>query len=107
MAEKTARRAKSAAKKAPPQGSTKKVTKKVTKKASKQSAKAQAAAEPQPPLVAAAEVHSIEARASVRDQIADDIARFLETGGAVEEVPKNFRADPPRRPENNYGRGSI
>ena len=35
------------------------------------------------------------------------VARFLNGGGRVEEVPKDFRADPPRRPENNYGRGSI
>ena len=108
MAEKTTRGAKSAAK-TPSQSATKKATEKATRKATKQVGKqtGKAQADTQPLLAAAAEVHSIEARSSVRDQLADDVARFLETGGAVVEVPKDFRADPPRRPENNYGRGSI
>ena len=79
-----------------------------TAKATKAARAADAAeAAEQPPLNSASEVHSVDARASVRDQLADDVARFLNGGGRVEEVPKDFRADPPRRPENNYGRGSI
>jgi len=83
--------------------------KRATRKATKAGKSAEAAGgkDSPAPLVATAEVHSVEARASVRDQIADDIERFLDAGGSVVEVPKDFRADPPRRPENNYGRGSI
>jgi hypothetical protein len=51
--------------------------------------------------------HSIEAREPVRSQIAADVEAFLAQGGAIKEVPRDFRADPPRRPESNYGRGSI
>ncbi len=59
------------------------------------------------PLSPDADVHSVSARSSVRSQLEQDVERFLEAGGCVEEVPRDFRADPPRRPENNYGRGSI
>ena len=52
-------------------------------------------------------VHSVEAREPARSEIASDVEKFLDEGGEIEEVPRNFRADPPRRPENNYGRGSI
>ena len=53
------------------------------------------------------DVHSVKAREPVRTEIASDVEKFLDKGGAIEKVPRNFRADPPRRPENNYGRGSI
>lgn len=56
---------------------------------------------------AAQDLYSPEAREEERSQIADDIERFLSTGGAVREIPRGERADPPRKPENNYGRGSI
>ena len=58
-------------------------------------------------LSATSEAHSVTTREPARNQRADDVERFLAKGGQIEEVPKNFRADPPRRPENNYGRGSI
>jgi hypothetical protein len=47
------------------------------------------------------------ARAAARDQLAADVEAFLKRGGAIMEVPKDFRADPPRKPQNNYGKGSI
>ncbi len=81
-------------------------TKRAASKLSRTAGKA-AGTDSQTPLSAAAEVHSVAARSSVRHQLADDVARFLDGGGSVEEVPVDFRADPPRRPENNYGRGSI
>jgi hypothetical protein len=43
----------------------------------------------------------------VRSQLAADVERFLQQGGRIQEVPVDFRADPPKRPESNYGRGSI
>ena len=48
-----------------------------------------------------------EARSEERDQPASDVERFLKSGGKVAEIPKGERADPPKKPENNYGRGSI
>lgn len=53
------------------------------------------------------EVYTPQARAEQRGQLADDVESFLQQGGSVNEVPKGERADPPRKPENNYGRGSI
>ncbi len=51
--------------------------------------------------------HSITARQGARSQLEADLEAFLSKGGAIEEVPKDYRADPPKKPENNYGRGSI
>lgn len=51
--------------------------------------------------------HSISAREPERRGLADDVERFLQQGGQIKAVPKDFRADPPKKPENNYGRGSI
>ena len=62
------------------------------------------------PLAASAaevEVHSVAARSELRSQLADDVERFFRGGGEVAKIPRSLRADPPRRPENNYGRGSI
>ncbi|MEQ8860618.1 MAG: hypothetical protein RIC56_18405 [Pseudomonadales bacterium] len=53
------------------------------------------------------DVHSISARAPVRSRLEADVEAFLEQGGNIEEVPKDYRADPPKRPQNTYGRGSI
>ena len=51
--------------------------------------------------------HSVAARSGDREQLAADLDAFLSQGGNIEEVPKDFRADPPKKPQNNYGRGSI
>lgn len=51
--------------------------------------------------------HTPEARDEERSRLADDVAEFLATGGKIKEVPKDFRADPPRKPQSNYGRNSI
>lgn len=51
--------------------------------------------------------HSIAARNDEREQLAADVEAFLNKGGNIEEVPKDFRADPPKKPQNNYGRGSL
>lgn len=59
------------------------------------------------PLESASDVHSVEAREGVRNQLAADLEAFLARGGNIEEVPRDFRADPPKRPESSYGRGSI
>lgn len=53
------------------------------------------------------EVHSVEMREEARRSLADDLEAYLSDGGKVVEVQANLRADPPRKPQNNYGRGSI
>lgn len=53
------------------------------------------------------DVHSVSARAPLRSQLASDVEAFLSQGGRIEEVPQDVRADPPRLPQSNYGRGSL
>lgn len=53
------------------------------------------------------EAYSPEAKKAERNQLAQDVEKFLQEGGDVLEVPKGTRADPPKKPENNYGRSSI
>ena len=55
----------------------------------------------------ASDVHTIEAKDALRRSLTEDVERFLAKGGTIEDVPRHVRADPPKRPENNYGRGSI
>ena len=52
-------------------------------------------------------MHSVSAREPVRNRLAADVEAFLKRGGKVKEVPRDYRADPPKRPESTYGRGSI
>lgn len=59
------------------------------------------------PLEKASETHSVTAREPVRSQLAADVEAFLQRGGSIQEVPRDYRADPPKRPEASYGRGSI
>lgn len=53
------------------------------------------------------ETYTPESRAEERTQLEKDLQAFIEKGGKVAEIPRGERADPPRKPENNYGRGSI
>jgi hypothetical protein len=55
----------------------------------------------------AVEVHSVAARAPIRTRLAADVEAFLARGGKIAKVPKDLRADPPRRQESTYGRGAI
>ena len=52
-------------------------------------------------------MHTVSARGSVRGQLENDVDKFLAKGGVIESVAQNVRSDPPRKPENNYGRGAI
>jgi hypothetical protein len=53
------------------------------------------------------EAHSVEARAKIRNSLAADVEAFLARGGSIKKVADDHRADPPKKPESNYGRGSI
>ena len=53
------------------------------------------------------EHRTIVSRMKVRDKVAEDIAAYLQNGGTIVEVAPNVTADPPRKPESNYGARSI
>ncbi len=46
---------------------------------------------------------SVSERESVRKQLAEDVEAFLAKGGKIEEVAPNVLADPPKKPQSNYG----
>lgn len=53
------------------------------------------------------DAHSIRAREEERAQLRADIDEFLARGGKVTTLAPNSRADLPKPPQNNYGKGSI
>mgnify|MGYP001071454044 CR=1 FL=1 len=53
------------------------------------------------------EHRTIVSRMKVRDKVAEDIAAYLRSGGKIMEVEANVTADPPRKPESNYGARSL
>lgn len=53
------------------------------------------------------DTHSITSREPLRSRLQADVEAYLAEGGDIEEVPRDFRADPPKRPQSTYGRGSI
>ena len=52
-------------------------------------------------------LHTVAAREDVRKRLAADVEAFLKRGGSIQDVAQDVRADPPKKPESNYGRGSI
>lgn len=50
---------------------------------------------------------TIAERQRQRDEMASDIEAFLAKGGEVTSVERNVRADPPKKPESNYGSRPI
>lgn len=42
-------------------------------------------------------------RESLRQQLQSDIEAYLASGGSITEVPPNVVADPPKKPQSNYG----
>ena len=54
-----------------------------------------------------AESWKIACPMKIRDKVQEDIARFLSKGGAISEIDPNVTADPPRKPESNYGARAI
>ncbi|MEZ5553064.1 MAG: hypothetical protein R3E82_19430 [Pseudomonadales bacterium] len=51
--------------------------------------------------------HNPQAKAPIRSQLECDVDAFLREGGVIRELRAGERADPPKRPESNYGRGAI
>lgn len=50
---------------------------------------------------------TIAERKRLRTEVADEIEAFLQGGGSITTVDDNVRADPPRKPESNYGSRPI
>ncbi len=46
-------------------------------------------------------------REALRSQMASEVEEFLKAGGKVEQVERGKRADPPRKPESQYGSRPI
>lgn len=38
-----------------------------------------------------------------RKRLQEEIEAFLSRGGMIRQIPANVRADPPKKPESNYG----
>lgn len=43
------------------------------------------------------------AREHLRVQLQSDVEVFLAQGGKISEIPQNVVADPPKKPQSNYG----
>lgn len=50
---------------------------------------------------------SISSKDAARRQLEEDMAKFLGQGGAIQNVDANVRADPPKKPQSNYGSRPI
>ena len=50
---------------------------------------------------------SIASRKKLRTKMDDEVARFLSSGGSINEIESNVMADPPRKPTSNYGSRPI
>ncbi len=54
-----------------------------------------------------AEQLTVSAKDHLRRQMEEQMRKFLESGGQIQEVPADVTADPPRRPESAYGSKPI
>ncbi|WP_028292342.1 hypothetical protein [Oceanobacter kriegii] len=50
---------------------------------------------------------SMTAHNEARKALEDDVAAFLARGGSIQQVDDNVMADPPRKPQSNYGSRPI
>lgn len=46
-------------------------------------------------------------REGVRKQLSSDVESFLKSGGQVQQIDDNVRADPPKKPSMTYGSAPI
>jgi hypothetical protein len=54
-----------------------------------------------------AESRTVTSRSRLRSKVEDDIAAFLHQGGTIDEIAADVTADPPKKPESNYGSRAI
>ena len=50
---------------------------------------------------------TISSKKNQRSQLQNDIAAFLKKGGQVQAIDPHVTADPPKKPESNYGSRPI
>lgn len=54
-----------------------------------------------------AESLTVSSKEAIRRQLEEEMERFLAKGGKVQEIPPDVTADPPKKPESNYGSKPI
>ena len=54
-----------------------------------------------------AEERTVESRKRLRESLNSQVEEFLKNGGQIEEVPSNVKADPPKKPNGDYGNRPI
>ena len=54
-----------------------------------------------------AEVRSVSSRDRVRGQLQDEVEKFLNQGGKIDQVAPHVTADPPKKPGSSYGSRPI
>lgn len=55
----------------------------------------------------APEERTVSSRQGLRDEMSRQIEEFLARGGEIKEIDPNVTADPPRKPESEYGSRPI
>ncbi|WLQ12257.1 hypothetical protein O5O45_21260 [Hahella aquimaris] len=53
------------------------------------------------------ESQSLAIKNKIREQLQSDIEAFLQRGGQVQTIANDVRADPPRKPDMQYGSNPI
>jgi len=53
------------------------------------------------------EDRTVTSRAKFRVELSDQVAEFLAKGGTINNIDPNVMADPPRKPQSNYGSRPI
>lgn len=54
-----------------------------------------------------AETLTVSSKEALRRQLEEEMARFLEQGGKIKEIPPDVTTDPPQKPVSNYGSKPI
>jgi hypothetical protein len=50
---------------------------------------------------------TVASRQAVRDEMERQVAEFLARGGRIQQIDPNVTADPPRKPDSEYGSRPI
>jgi hypothetical protein len=53
------------------------------------------------------EERTVASRQKLREQMAQEIEEFLARGGKINQIEPNVTADPPRKPDTDYGSRPI
>ncbi|WP_263081830.1 conserved oligomeric Golgi complex subunit 6 [Endozoicomonas sp. Mp262] len=54
-----------------------------------------------------AEERTVESRKKLRESLSNQVEEFLKKGGKIQEIPTNVTADPPKKPNGDYGNRPI